>query len=75
MDSGEYPADTEALAELVMDVCYNNAKNFFGFKLFLLCFKYLFKIFLKFSYVNLIPEISEKYLTKRFLKCIIVSVQ
>lgn len=31
VDSGEYPADTEALAELVMDVCYNNAKNFFGF--------------------------------------------
>lgn len=31
VDSGEYPVDTEALAELVMDVCYNNAKNFFGF--------------------------------------------
>ena len=37
-------------------------------------FKYLVKICLKFSYVNLIPEFSEKYLTKRFLKCIIVSV-
>ena len=50
-------------------------RTFSDFKLFFLCFKYLVKICLKFSYVNLIPEFSEKYLTKRFLKCIIVSVQ
>ena len=31
VENGEYPADIEALANLVMDVCYNNTKNFFGF--------------------------------------------
>ena len=33
VDNGEYPADMESLAELVADVCYNNAKNFFGFEI------------------------------------------
>jgi glucuronate isomerase len=33
VENGEYPADTENLAELVADICYNNAKNFFGFKI------------------------------------------
>ncbi len=31
VENGEYPADPEALAEIVMDICYNNTKNFFGF--------------------------------------------
>ncbi|MCI8387967.1 MAG: glucuronate isomerase [Clostridiales bacterium] len=31
VENGEYPADIETLAELVADICYNNAKNFFGF--------------------------------------------
>jgi len=31
VENGEYPADIEALANLVMDICYNNTKNFFGF--------------------------------------------
>ena len=30
VEGGLYPADTEALAELVCDICFNNAKNFFG---------------------------------------------
>lgn len=30
-EGGEYPADIEALANLVMDICYNNTKNYFGF--------------------------------------------
>ena len=29
---GMYPADMEALAQLVCDICYNNTKNYFGFK-------------------------------------------
>ena len=33
VENGEYPADIESLAELVADICYNNAKNFFGFKI------------------------------------------
>jgi len=31
VENGEYPLDTAALAELVMDISYNNTKNFFGF--------------------------------------------
>lgn len=31
VENGEYPADFEALAELIMDISYNNTKNFFGF--------------------------------------------
>ena len=31
--NGEYPEDVETLAQLVCDICYNNTKNFFGFKL------------------------------------------
>ncbi len=31
VENGEYPTDIEALAELVMDICYNNTKNFFRF--------------------------------------------
>ncbi len=33
VEEGMYPFDTEALAQLVCDICYNNAKNFFGFQL------------------------------------------
>ena len=33
VESGQYPADYEALAQLVVDVCFNNAKDYFGFKL------------------------------------------
>jgi len=33
VEEGLYPFDTEALAQLVCDICYNNTKNFFGFKL------------------------------------------
>ncbi len=32
VEDGLYPADAEALAQLVCDVCYNNTKNYFGFK-------------------------------------------
>jgi len=31
VENGEYPADYEALADLIMDICYNNTKNYFGF--------------------------------------------
>ncbi len=31
VENGEYPCDIPALAEIVMDICYNNTKNFFGF--------------------------------------------
>ena len=31
VENGEYPCDIDALAQLVMDICYNNTKNFFGF--------------------------------------------
>lgn len=31
VENGEYPQDFEALANIVMDICYNNIKNFFGF--------------------------------------------
>lgn len=30
-ERGEYPADADTLAELVMDICYNNTKKYFGF--------------------------------------------
>lgn len=30
VENGEYPADMEALGEIVQDVCYNNAKNYFN---------------------------------------------
>ncbi|MBE6560427.1 MAG: glucuronate isomerase [Ruminococcaceae bacterium] len=33
VESGMYPADMEALAQLVCDICYNNTKNYFGFKI------------------------------------------
>jgi glucuronate isomerase len=32
VENGEYPGDMEALAEIVMDICYNNTKNYFGFE-------------------------------------------
>jgi glucuronate isomerase len=32
VEEGMYPADMEALAQLVCDICYNNTKNYFGFK-------------------------------------------
>ena len=30
VENGEYPADMETLKGLVRDICYNNAKNYFG---------------------------------------------
>jgi glucuronate isomerase len=33
VERGEYPLDLEALAQMVCDICYNNTKDFFGFKL------------------------------------------
>ena len=33
VEEGLYPFDMEALAQLVCDICYNNTKNFFGFKM------------------------------------------
>lgn len=31
VENGEYPDDVDALAELVVDICYNNTKSYFGF--------------------------------------------
>ena len=31
VEEGLYPADMEALSEIVMDICYNNTKRYFGF--------------------------------------------
>lgn len=31
VENGEFPADFEALANIVMDICYNNTKNYFSF--------------------------------------------
>jgi len=31
VDNGEFPADPETLAQIVMDICYNNTKAFFRF--------------------------------------------
>ncbi len=33
VEDGEYPADFNALAQIVMDICYNNTKNYFGFNI------------------------------------------
>jgi glucuronate isomerase len=33
VERGEYPLDIEALAQMICDICYNNTKDFFGFKL------------------------------------------
>lgn len=33
VEKGEYPADVDALGQMVCDICYNNTKDFFGFKL------------------------------------------
>lgn len=33
VERGEYPADCDSLAELIMNICYNNTKTFFGFKI------------------------------------------
>lgn len=33
VEDGLYPCDYEELAQLICDICYNNAKNFFGFDL------------------------------------------
>ena len=30
VENGEYPADMDALGEIVQGICYNNAKNYFG---------------------------------------------
>ena len=30
VENGEYPADMQALGEMVEDICYNNAKRYFG---------------------------------------------
>ena len=32
VEDGLYPFDPKALATLVCDICYNNTKNFFRFK-------------------------------------------
>ena len=31
VEDGEFPADPDALAQIVMDICYNNTKEFFRF--------------------------------------------
>ncbi len=31
VENGEYPCDYEMLSEIVEDICYNNAYNYFGF--------------------------------------------
>jgi glucuronate isomerase len=33
VEAGQYPADFEALAQLVIDICYNNAKDYFAFEI------------------------------------------
>ena len=33
VEKGEYPLDVDALAQMVCDICYNNAKDYFGFKI------------------------------------------
>lgn len=33
VEEGLYPCDPEALGSLVCDICYNNTKDFFGFKI------------------------------------------
>ena len=32
VERGEYPLDPESLAQLVVDICFNNTKDFFGFE-------------------------------------------
>jgi len=32
VEEGLYPCSTEVLAQLVADICYNNTKNYFGFR-------------------------------------------
>ncbi len=31
VENGEYPADIESIANIIMDICYNNTKNYFRF--------------------------------------------
>ncbi len=31
VENGEFPCDVDTLAELVVDICYNNTKSYFGF--------------------------------------------
>ena len=31
VENGEFPEDIESIANLVIDICYNNTKNYFGF--------------------------------------------
>ena len=33
VEKGEYPLDVDTLAQMVCDICYNNAKDYFGFKI------------------------------------------
>ena len=33
VEEGLYPAEYDELAQIICDICYNNAKNFFGFEL------------------------------------------
>ena len=33
VERGEYPFDIETLAQMTCDICYNNTKDFFEFKL------------------------------------------
>ena len=32
VEDGLYPCDTEMLAQITADICYNNTKNYFGFR-------------------------------------------
>ncbi len=33
VERGEYPLDIDALAQMVCDICYNNTKDYFGFRI------------------------------------------
>ena len=33
VENGEFPADYDTLAQIVKDICYNNAVRYFGFHL------------------------------------------
>jgi glucuronate isomerase len=33
VEAGQYPADFDALAQLIVDICFNNAKNYFAFSI------------------------------------------
>ena len=33
VENGELPRDMDLLGKMVQDICYNNAKNYFGFNI------------------------------------------